>query len=97
MHMHRFLLPAVLVGLGACTIHREVDPPVAYRQALPQPVYSQASPYAPATTAYRPADRYCAEAVGEAQDAAAEAAATGRGRDLARADRTVGFTRRDCR
>lgn len=63
----------------------------------PAPVYSQASPYATGPVAgYAPADAYCAEAVGVAQDAAAQAAATGTSRDAARASRTAGFARRDC-
>jgi hypothetical protein len=80
---------AALLGLAACSVERVVD--------APPPVYSQTSPYAPATPAYQPTDSYCAEAVGEAQDAAAQASVTGRGRDVGRAERTAGYARRDCR
>jgi hypothetical protein len=41
-------------------------------------------------------DPYCAEALAEAQDAAARARFTGIPLDLARADRTAAFLRRDC-
>ena len=40
---------------------------------------------------------YCAEAVGEAQDAAARAQATGSPRDSGRANRTASYAARDCR
>ena len=84
-------LLTALLGLAACSVERVVEAPP------PRPVYSQASPYAPATRAYQPADPYCAEAVGEAQDAAAQASMTGRGQDIGRAERTAGYARRDCR
>lgn len=41
-------------------------------------------------------DTYCAEAVGEAQDAARIAGHTGAPRDIGRAERTAGFAQRDC-
>ena len=86
------ILPLLLVpALGACT--------VAPAEAPPVPLYSQASPYAPQAAypaAARPVDGYCAEAINEAQDAAAQAAVTGRGLDVNRAARTAGYARRDC-
>jgi hypothetical protein len=88
MHAIPWVLIA-LFGLAACTVERVVEAP-------PAPVYSQASPYAPATLATRPTDGYCAEAVGVAQDAAAQAALSGRADDAGRAQRTAGYARRDC-
>ena len=82
------LAPAIL--LGGCTVRREVAGP---------PAYSQASPYAPQAAnlaVARPIDGYCAEAITEAQDAAAQASVTGSGRDAGRAARTAGYARRDC-
>ena len=86
--MHKPVLPLLLLALllSACTIRREVSAP---------PVYSQASPYAAyATPAVR--DSYCAEAVEEAQDAAARATTTGSGHDARRAERAAAYARRDC-
>jgi hypothetical protein len=81
------ILPLLLApALGACTA------PVV--EAPPAPLYSQASPYAP-QAAY-PVDGYCAEAISEAQDAAAQASVTGSGWDAGRAARTAGYARRDC-
>lgn len=87
------ILPLLLApALGACTVA-----PVA--EAPPAPIYSQASPYAPQAAypvATRPVDGYCAEAIGEAQDAAVRASVTGSGRDVGRAARTADYARRDC-
>ena len=87
MRMHRalLLLSLVVLALPGCVVRREVN-------ARP-PAYSQASPYAAAAA---PADRYCAEAAGVAQDAAARASVTGSGRDANRAERTASYARRDC-
>jgi hypothetical protein len=86
------ILPLLLApALGACTA------PVV--EAPPAPLYSQASPYAPQAAypvAARPVDGYCAEAISEAQDAAAQASVTGSGWDAGRAARTAGYARRDC-
>ena len=80
MQAHLTLLAtiAALAGLSACTVRTTADTP-----AYP-PVYSQAAPaYAAPGYAYgapaavQPYDSYCAEAVGEAQAAAAEAARSG--------------------
>lgn len=86
------ILPLLLAStLGACTVAPVVE--------APAPLYSQASPYAPQATypvAVQPVDGYCAEAINEAHDAAAQASATGSGRDAGRAARTAGYARRDC-
>ena len=78
---------ALLLALPGCMIRQQGAPP---------PAYSLASPYA-ASAAPVVSDAYCAESVGEAQDAAAQAAATGSGRDAGRAERTARYARRDCR
>ena len=86
------LPPLLALALGACTVAPVVEAP-------PVPLYSQASPYAPQAAypvAARPVDGYCAEAINEAQDAAAQASATGTSRDAGRAARTAGYARRDC-
>ena len=90
-------LPALLLlpFLAACMTAQEAPPPA----------YSQASPYAPGAyaaaegaTVVAPApDSYCEEAVAEAQDAAAIAAASASPRDQGRARRTAEFAARDCR
>jgi hypothetical protein len=84
------LLPGCVVGT--------VDDTPAYA-----PAYSQASPYAAPAYAYsgapaavQPYDSYCAEAVGEAQSAAAQAAVTGSSLDVGRAQRSADYARRDC-
>lgn len=71
--------------------------------------YPAGSPYAPeaayATSgsasgpdvAARPYDPFCAEAVGQAEAASAQALASGSARDARRAERTARFARRDCR
>ncbi|WP_431267095.1 hypothetical protein [Dankookia sp. P2] len=62
--------------------------------------YAQGGGYAaaPAQRVIVPAPgSYCEEAVGEAQDAAARAEASGRPRDARRANRTAGYAARDCR
>jgi hypothetical protein len=56
-------------------------------------VTSPSRPYA-AAPAYDP---YCAEAVGEAQAAAGQAAVTGGAKDARRAQRSAGYAQRDCR
>ncbi|MDB5371915.1 MAG: hypothetical protein JWP04_557 [Belnapia sp.] len=98
MPRHRLAALVLLMAapaLSACIV-------ADVQTAAPAPVYSQASPYAPGPDAtgpvagYRPADGYCAEAVGVAQDAAAQAEATGTARDAGRASRTAGYARRDC-
>lgn len=87
------VLPLLLAPtLGACVAASVVEAP-------PVPLYSQASPYAPQAAypvAAQPVDGYCAEAINEAQDAAAQAAVSGRGLDVNRAARTAGYARRDC-
>jgi hypothetical protein len=90
------LLPLAALSLSACVVRTPVSQPP------PPVVYSQASPYAapvpPAGyVAQVPVDPYCAQAIGEARDAAAIASATGRGRDIGRAERSEGYARRDCR
>ncbi|SDB13858.1 hypothetical protein [Belnapia rosea] len=82
------------LALAACMVRVPVsEQPAAYSQA---PAYAAPLPSSGYVAA--PAvDSYCAEAVGEAQDAAAVAAATGRGRDANRARRAEGYARRDCR
>ncbi|MFC7476395.1 hypothetical protein ACFQS7_18660 [Dankookia sp. GCM10030260] len=88
------------LALGACAVRREASPP--------PPAYSQASPYAPgiyvpgphaaASQAMVPVPgSSCAEAVAEAQDAAARAQASGRPGDAGRADRSAQHAARDCR
>ena len=102
---HRTLLAAtLLVALGllpGCVVSTTADappayaaPPVAYTQALPYAAPGYASSGAPATV--QPFDSYCAEAVGEAQSAAAQAAVTGSALDVNRAQRAAGYARRDC-
>ncbi|RYJ03851.1 MAG: hypothetical protein EON47_02585 [Acetobacteraceae bacterium] len=92
--MRRLAILSLLLtpALGACTVERVVEAP-------PAPLYSQASPYAPQAAnlaVARPIDGYCAEAITEAQDAAAQASVTGSGRDAGRAARAAGYARRDC-
>jgi len=61
--------------------------------------WSSASPYAaeaPRVISAVPGT-YCAEAVSEAQDAAALASASGSARDAGRASRTANYAARDCR
>ena len=90
------LLLLAALALPACTVQRQVSTP---------PAYSQASPYAGTPYAAAPAARviapapgsYCEEAVSEAQDASARAAASGTGRDAGRAQRTANYAARDCR
>ncbi|MBV1796277.1 hypothetical protein [Siccirubricoccus sp. G192] len=104
------LLPACTVQTTADTpAYAPAYAQAPYSQA---PVYAPASPYAQpgyavtqpyqaqgygAPVAARPYDSYCAEAVGEAQSAAAQAAITGTGLDAGRAHRTAGYAQRDCR
>ncbi|MBL6076509.1 hypothetical protein JMJ56_00745 [Belnapia sp. T18] len=95
--MRSLVLPLAALSLTACMVRVPVS-----EQQPPPAVYSQAPPYAaplPPTgyAAQAPTDPYCAEAVGEAQDAAAVASATGRGRDMDRAARAERYARRDCR
>ncbi|MBX6743599.1 MAG: hypothetical protein IRY87_16315 [Acetobacteraceae bacterium] len=82
---------AGLSGLSACTVYSET--PAYYPRAS---TYSPAYAYGGAPAAAQPYDSYCAEAVGEAQDAAAQAALTGRQGDIARARRSAGYAQRDC-
>jgi predicted lipid-binding transport protein (Tim44 family) len=95
--MKSLFLPLAALSLTACIVRVPVS-----EQPAPRPAYSQSSPYAtplpPVGYASQvPADPYCAEAAGEAQDAAAIASTTGRGRDIARAERTGRDARRNCR
>jgi len=89
--MRATLMTAVLLALAGCTVERTVDSPPA--------AYSSASPYAAGTPQVISAvpGSYCAEAVGEAQDAAATASMTGSPRDDGRAARTAHYAARDCR
>lgn len=94
--MKSLVLPLTALSLTACMVRVPVS------ERPPQAVYSQAPAYAAALppTGYAPqasVDPYCAEAAGEAQDAAAIAATTGRGRDVGRAERSERYARRDCR
>lgn len=98
------LAPALVVG--GCTVRREVAAPPAYSQASPyapgaysQGAYSQgAYAAAPPPQGIAPAQgSYCEEVVGEAQDAAARAEATGSPRDSGRAGRTAPYAARNCR
>ncbi|TDH59617.1 hypothetical protein E2C06_26285 [Dankookia rubra] len=98
------LAPALV--LGGCTVRREVAGPPAYSQAspyapgaYPQGTYARGGyAAAPSQQVIAPAPgSYCEEAVGEAQDAAARAQATGSPRDARRADRSAGYAARDCR
>jgi hypothetical protein len=59
--------------------------------AAPEVLAPIAAPPTPAAP-----DPYCAEALAEAQDAAARAHYSGTPLDLARANRTAAFRRRDC-
>jgi hypothetical protein len=91
--MRPTLLLIPLTMLAGCAVERTVEPaPMAY---------SSASPYAAQAQSQRvivPAPgSYCEEAVAEAQDAAALAAATGGQRDAGRASRTASYAARDCR
>ena len=79
--------------------------PGAYAQGgYAQGGYSQGA-YSQSAYAAAPGQRviapapgsYCAEAVGEAQDAAARAEASGTPRNAGRANRTAGYAARDCR
>jgi hypothetical protein len=91
--MRPTLAIALLTIFAGCAVERTVDTaPVAY---------SSASPYAEQAQAQRvivPAPgSYCEEAVAEAQDAAARAAASGGQQDAGRAARTADYAARDCR
>lgn len=89
--MRATLIIAVTLGLAGCAVERTVET---------QPsAWSSASPYAaeaPQVLSAIPGT-YCAEAVAEAQDAAAQANATGNGLDAARASRAADYAARDCR
>ena len=81
------------------TLKRVYAPASPYARpgyAVTQPYAAQGYGYG-APAAARPYDSYCAEAVGEAQSAAAQAAITGTGMDAGRAQRTAGYAQRDCR
>lgn len=94
--MKSLVLPLAALSLTACMVRVPVS------EQPSRAVYSQASPYAAPLpqngyVQQAPADPYCAEAVGEAQDAAAIASTTGRSRDAGRAGRTEQQARRACR
>jgi hypothetical protein len=96
MARNRWTLLATLAALGVlpgCVV-RTADAPPAYPQASPYAASGYATSGAP--VAVQPVDSYCAEAVGEAQAAAAQAAVTGAARDANRAQRAAGYARRDC-
>lgn len=84
-HLPALAAIAALSGLSACTVYSETP--------ADQPAYA----YTGAPAVVQPYDSYCAEAVGEAQDAAAEAALTGTQLAIDRARRTAGYAQRDCR
>jgi len=95
--MKSLVLPLAALSLSACMVRVPVS-----EQPAPRAVYSQGTPYAaplPPTGYAAPVavDPYCAETASEAQDAAAVASATGRGRDAGRAERTERDARRNCR
>lgn len=98
MARSRWTLLATLAALGmlpGCVVRTVADaPPPAYPQASPYAATGYA--YSGAPVAVQPVDSYCAEAVGEAQAAASQAAVTGTARDANRAQRAAGYARRDC-
>jgi len=86
---------ASILALPACAVRQETTAPAAYSQASP---YAQgAAAAAPARVIAPAPGSYCEEAVGEAQDAAMQAQATGSPRDAGRANRSAGYAARDCR
>lgn len=92
---HRVSLLLLLL-LPACTVQREVTAPSSYSQA--SPYYAGARAATPGAQVLAPMPgSYCAEAVSEAQDAAAIAAGSGTARDAGRARRTADYAARDCR
>ena len=97
MARSRWILPATLAALGVlpgCVVRTVADTTPAYAPASPYAASGYA--YSGAPVAVQPVDSYCAEAVGEAQAAAAQAAVTGTARDANRAQRAAGYARRDC-
>lgn len=95
--MKSLVLSLAALSLAACMVRVPVS-----EQPAPPAVYSQSVPYTaplPSTGYAAPVaiDPYCAETAAEAEDAAAIAAATGRGRDVGRAARTERDARRNCR
>jgi hypothetical protein len=84
-HLPALAAIAALSGLSACAVYSET------------PTYPSAQAYSGAPAEVQPYDSYCAEAVGEAQDAASQAALTGSQLAINRARRTAGYAQRDCR
>lgn len=91
-HLPTLAAIAGLSGLSACTYYSETP---AYNPGAS--TYAPAYAYGGAPTVAQPYDSYCAEAVGEAQDAAAQAALTGTQLAINRARRAAGYAQRDCR
>ncbi|MCO6415316.1 hypothetical protein JYK14_03880 [Siccirubricoccus sp. KC 17139] len=106
--MSRLPALALLLLTPACAyVERPVEPrPVAYSApayaaapgyAVPPSGYAAPPAYTVAPAPAVPPSSYCAEAVAEAQNAAARAAYTGSSLDAGRANRTADYAVRDCR
>ncbi|WP_149537686.1 hypothetical protein [Siccirubricoccus phaeus] len=96
----RHLAPLALLLPACAYVERPAPQPLAYSSPAPYGAapYAASSYAAPPAQAIAPAPgSYCAEAVAEAQDAAARAATTGSSLDAGRANRTADYAVRDCR